>query len=322
MALDKQAIYTAQMPANVCLIGHLFASSSLAFSLPKLHTTVSLSTHRGTKDTWKITNTERLSYQSIDNYLKHLQRVKNHLGYNGGFFVQSNNSFPIGLGLSSSSSSYSALTACAVKAIQASGQPIKQMMTHDEISLLSAEGKHSSKHSFYSPWSIAENNSMAGASFAEFDQLTHVALKACDQQKRIGMEQILSLIEKNPRVEEYANQVRKRVFLAHDCLENKNWKGLFDCVWEDFIELHQLFHTCKPSFSFHSPATKALLQQVKHWWDIYDDGPLLTMGMGYVVHLLFRPDQQKMKRKMLDSMQYHTCIEGTESNRELMGAIA
>ena len=145
MTPEKQAIFTAQMPANVSLIGHLFGRSCLAFSLPKLHTTVSLSTHRGTKDTWKITNTERLSYQSIDHYLKHLQHVKTRLGYEGGFFVQSNNSFPMGLGLSSSSSSFSALTACAVKAIQASEDtiarkyptPILQCSVHMESNHLS-----------------------------------------------------------------------------------------------------------------------------------------------------------------------------------------
>ena len=97
---------------------------------------------------------------------------------------------------------------------------------------------------------------------------------------------------------------------------------MFDCVWEDFIELQQLFHTSKPSFSFQSDATKQLLQQVKHWWDIYDDGPLLTMGMGYVVHLLFRADQQKMRRKMLDGLQFLACIEGTEPEREAVGALA
>ena len=322
MTLEKQALFTAQMPANVSLVGHLFGRSCLAFSLPKLYTTVSLSTHRGEKDTWKITNTERLSYQSIDHYLKHLQHIKNHLGYKGGFFVQSNNSFPMGLGLSSSSSSFSALTSCAVKAIRASGQENLKQLSNAEIALLSAHGKQSSQHSFYSPWSIAENKSITGASFSDYDQLTHVALKVCDQQKRISIEQIQSLIDKNPRAEQYEENVRKRVLLTHEHLQTKNWKGLFNCVWEDFIELQQLFHTSKPSFSFQSDATKQLLQQVKHWWDIYDDGPLVTMGMGYVVHLLFRADQQKMRRKMLDSLQFLACIEGTESDREVLGAIA
>ncbi len=322
MTPEKQAIFTAQMPANVSLIGHLFGQSCLAFSLPKLHTTVSLSTHRGTKDTWKITNTERLSYQSIDHYLKHLQHVKTRLGYEGGFFVQSNNSFPMGLGLSSSSSSFSALTACAVKAIQASEDTIARKISNADIAMLSAHGKQSSQHSFYSPWSIAENTSITGASFSDYDQLTHVALKVCDQQKRITIEQILALIEKNPRAAQYEENARKRVLISHECLQSKNWKGLFNCVWEDFIELQQLFHTSKPSFSFQSDATKQLLQQVKHWWDIYDDGPLLTMGMGYVVHLLFRADQQKMRRKMLDGLQFLACIEGTEPEREAVGALA
>ena len=46
------------------------------------------------------------------------------------------------------------------------------------------------------------------------------------------------------------------------------------------------------------------------------------MGMGYVVHLLFRADQQKMRRKMLDGLQFLACIEGTEPEREAVGALA
>ncbi len=308
---EKQAVFTAQMPANVALVGHLFADSCLAFSLPKLYTTVSLSAHKGMKDTWKITNTERLSYQSIDRYLKHLQRIKNKLGYKGGFFVQSNNSFPMGLGLSSSSSSFSALTACAVKAIQASDEQTMSL-SHEEIAQLSAEGKQSSKHSFYSPWSMSDGSGMSGASYGEYDRLSHVALVVNNQQKRINIEQIQALLDKNPKSVEYNENVRRRVFYAHEHIHSKNWKGLFDCVWEDFIELHNLFHSSKPSFSFQSEPTKKILQQVKHWWDIYDDGPLLTMGPGYVIHLVFREDQTKMQQKMLDSLEFIDCVKGTD----------
>ena len=115
---------------------------------------------------------------------------------------------------------------------------------------------------------------------------------------------ITNLLNKNPKIDVYRENVRKRVFYAHDHLKNRNWKGLFDCVWEDFLELHNLFHTSKPSFSFQSEATKRILEQVKHFWDIYDDGPIVTMGLGYVIHLMFREDQLKIKQKMLDSLEY------------------
>ena len=78
---QKPIVFTDRMSANVSLIGHLFSSDSLALSLPNLHTTVSLTTHKGTKDTWKISSTERLSYQSIDCYLKHLAYVKSSMDF-------------------------------------------------------------------------------------------------------------------------------------------------------------------------------------------------------------------------------------------------
>jgi diphosphomevalonate decarboxylase len=313
---EKPMVFTAEMPTNVSLIGHLFSPSCVAFSLPNLVTKVNLTTHRGTKDTWNIRNTERLSYQSIDQYLKHLQRVKSHFGYEGGFFVQSNNNFPMGVGLASSSSSFSALTACAVDAIMHVMADAKAI-TREQTAELSAKGKASSQHSFFSPWSIMENQSITGASFSEYDHLNHVALVMNAQQKRLAMPQVLSLIEKNPKVETYIANVRKRVMYAHEYIQTRQWKALFECCWEDFNELHTLFHTSKPSFSFQDDASRALLQQVKHWWDIYDDGPLVVMGVGYVVHLLFRQDQEKMQEKMLKTLSYDRAVWGTGAAKEI-----
>lgn len=307
---EKPEVFTAEMPTNVSLVGHLYAPTCLAFSLPNLVTKVSLTTHKGAKDTWNIRNTERLSYQSIDQYLKHLHSIKQHFGYAGGFFVQSNNTFPMGLGLSSSSSSFSALTACAVKAISHLMAELPPVSL-EQIADLSAQGRHSSRHSFFSPWSIVENQSITGASFAEYDQLHHVALVMNAQQKRLTMSQVLGLIEKNPKTEAYKTNARNRVMYALEYIQTRQWKALFECCWEDFNELHALFHTSKPNFSFQDDASKTLLQQVKRWWDIYDDGPLVVMGVGYVVHLLFRPDQLKMRETMLKTLVYDRAISGT-----------
>lgn len=308
---QKPMVFSESMSANVSLVGHLFSSTCLAFSLPQLHTTVTLTSHKGSKDTWKISSTERLSYQSIDRYLKHLQRVKQALGFDGGFFVQSNNNFPMGIGLASSYSSYSALTLCAVKAICALQHRDVTEISQAEMAALSAQGKFSSQHAFYTPWSIVENNSLTGASFGAFDQLSHVALVVCNSQKRITIEQVLALIAQNPKSADYHTHVRQRVAAAHTHIAAQDWKALFHCVWEDFIELHAIFHSSKPSFSFQSEATRQLLEQVKRWWDIYDDGPIVVMGIGYVVHLLFRPDQVKMQEKMLATLEFYHCLPGT-----------
>ncbi|MEC8882354.1 MAG: hypothetical protein VX737_03645 [Pseudomonadota bacterium] len=312
---EKPVVYTERMPTKVALIGHLFGSSCLAYSLPKLYTTVSLTTHKGTKDTWKINSNERLSYQSIDLYLKHLQAIKNQLGYEGGFFVQSNNSFPQGIGLSSSASSFSALTACALKAICSRKEGV-QKLNQAEMSALSAIGKDSSRHSFYSPWSIVENTSIIGASFGGYDHLSHVALVVTEDKKRISTAQVLALLEKNERAQEYKANVRKRVVMTHDHILKKNWKGIFECVWDDFNELQLLFSTSRPSFSFQTVEAREVLKQVKKWWDIYGDGPIVSMGIGYVVHLLFRKDQIEMKENMLSSLSFIEAIEGTYPIKE------
>lgn len=307
---QKPVVYVEKMSSKVALIGHLFGRTCLAYALPNLYTTVCLTTYKGSKDTWKINSNERLSYQSIDVYLKHLQRVKDAFDYGGGFFVQSNNSFPQGLGLSSSVSSFAALTACAVKAVQARSEG-KQRLTRAQAAALSAEGKTSAQHAFYGPWSIVENGGVTEASFGDFDQLHHVALVVTSQKKRITSEQVCSLIGNNERAEVYEKNVNQRIVAVRKHLTEKNWKGVFECVWEDFTELHGVFVTSKPSFSFLTQEAKDILGQVRRWWDIYEDGPIVMMGIGYVVHLIFRQDQYDMKEKMLRGLTFIQAIEGT-----------
>ena len=309
--MRKNTSFTETKAAAVSLVGHLFTTNSLALSLPNFTSSVTLSPHQGSKDTWKISNTERLAYQSIDQFLKHLVFVKKTMNYQGGFFVQSSNNFPMGFGLSSAVSSYSALTACAVKAIEALQNEGISKIDNDTLALLSGHNKAAARHAFYGPWSVRDQDSMLSASFKDFDNLKHVALVVDTHKKRLTVEQVLSLIEKNPNTIDYTKQIRERILHACTLLQEGDWHLLFHCIWDDFIERHQLFHTSKPSFSFQSEECKRVLKQVRHWWDIYDDGPLVTMGLGNVIHLFFRPDQAKMQRKMLTTLKYLHALSGT-----------
>ena len=83
----------------------------------------------------------------------------------------------------------------------------------------------------------------------------------------------------------------------------------------------KILMSCKCCFRhrdqvFFSDEAREVLKQVKKWWDIYGDGPIVSMGIGYVIHLLFRKDQMEMKKSMLSSLNFIDAIEGTYPIKE------
>ena len=106
--------------------------------------------------------------------------------------MQSSNSFPMGFGLSSAVSSYGALTACAVKAIESLQNEGISEIDNDTLALLSGYNKAAARHAFYGPWSVRDQDSMLSASFKDFDNLKHVALVVDTHKKRLTVEQVLS----------------------------------------------------------------------------------------------------------------------------------
>jgi diphosphomevalonate decarboxylase len=64
-------------------------------------------------------------------------------------------------------------------------------------------------------------------------------------------------------------------------------------VWDEFIDMHRLFETSQPAFSYMTDASKKVLEDCQGMWNKWQDGPLVTMDAGANVHMLFRNDQKK-----------------------------
>ena len=60
--------------------------------------------------------------------------------------------------------------------------------------------------------------------------------------------------------------------------------------------MHALFSSSTQPFSYITPQTQALLNQLKTRWEARGDGPIVTMDAGPNIHLLYRPDQAEEAR--------------------------
>jgi diphosphomevalonate decarboxylase len=74
-------------------------------------------------------------------------------------------------------------------------------------------------------------------------------------------------------------------------LESKDWPKAYRITWREFQDMHALFTTAQPPFSYMSARSEEVLQNVQKFWQKEGDGPLVTMDAGPNIHLLYRPDQ-------------------------------
>lgn len=309
---DEAMHFTKTMPANIALIkyigkeeGNIPLNPTLSFALPELITTAHLTYSPSlAKDCWKMDpKAPKLAYKSIERYLQHLKRVKEVYNFCGNFSVFAYNNFPMGTGLASSASSFSALTECALDAIYTVEkiQQKHQLSVHKKA-MLSRMGSGSSARSFFGPWAIGDGDSMCEASFGNYDNLQHVVLILSAEQKRITSSQAHQLVRTSPVFLERQKNVQERHNQLYDALEKNRWHDAYKLTWEDFIEMHRMFHTAKPRFSYCNQKVTKILEHLQTWWQWHDDGPIVTMDAGPNIHLLFRADQTSMKNHLLKQL--------------------
>jgi len=74
----------------------------------------------------------------------------------------------------------------------------------------------------------------------------------------------------------------------------EKWRQAFQIVWDEFQDMHELFETSSPSFSYMTDKTQEVLGFLKQIWHEREDGPIVTMDAGANVHCLYREDQKSL----------------------------
>jgi diphosphomevalonate decarboxylase len=89
------------------------------------------------------------------------------------------------------------------------------------------------------------------------------------------------------RVERAEERLQKLI----NAMRSQNWKLSYELCWNEFWDMHLLFHTSSPSFMYMNAGTMKALVTLHKNWSEKGDGPLITMDAGSNVHLLFKEDQ-------------------------------
>jgi diphosphomevalonate decarboxylase len=292
-------------PSNIALIkymgkiegsGNKPTNSSLSYTLENLKTFVRLTQIDQGEDQWKPFVRPDLEHLDLSEkgklrFLKHFSNLKEKWNINATFLIESANNFPSDCGLASSASSFAALTLAAAEVFQKMNP---QVWGTDKktLSELSRQGSGSSCRSLFGPWALWQHE-YAEPMGLELTDMHHIVVVVEDSKKQISSSEAHKLVTTSPRFEGRPERAEIRLKDLVNALRFNDWHLARQIVWDEFVDMHRLFETSTPSFSYMTAESKQVLEDCQNFWTKWQDGPLVTMDAGANVHMLFRQDQKK-----------------------------
>ncbi|HPI40634.1 MAG TPA: diphosphomevalonate decarboxylase [Pseudobdellovibrionaceae bacterium] len=301
---------TASAPSNIALIKYMGKNpinSSLSYTLDHLRTTVRITnleapstgetSYQG--DSWLPLNenpTLKLSLKSVERFLKHFQFLKKYWGIQGWHQLESANNFPSDCGIASSASSFAALTFATAQLLPS------LKVTNKELADLSQKGSGSSCRSFFSPWSMWSETG-ADAIDLKIQKLHHCVVMADQEKKSISSSKAHELVLTSPHFKGRQARAEQRLEKLIYSLNHQDWFASYNICWDEFMDMHDLFHSSSPSFTYMNAKSHQILEISRNIWIQNSDGPLVTMDAGANVHWLFREDQKEMAQNLVSDLQ-------------------
>lgn len=294
-------IVEASAPSNIALIkymgkieasGNKPANASLSYTLDKLKTFVRLTPTDENQDSWGPLQGDGLipldlSKKGQDRFIKHFVFLKTQWGIENKFWkIESANNFPSDCGLASSASSFAALTLAASKAFQFIS-PKSWGNDLQKLSELSRQGSGSSCRSLYSPWSIWKEEYAEPAAL-EFSKLHHLVILVEANKKDVSSSEAHIRVLTSPRFEGRIERAHLRLNDLINCLRFGDWNMAIQICWDEFSDMHRLFETSIPAFSYMNEDSRKVLDFCEKEFKRWGTGPIVTLDAGANVHLLFR----------------------------------
>lgn len=292
----------AQACSNIALIKYMGKSDlsanqasnpSLSYTLPHLISKVRVSAH--TENQWRPL--QEPGYESFDlsqggqqRFLSHAERLKKLWDYNGELLIESGNNFPADCGVASSASSFAALTMAMAKLLQ---RPESAL----ELAQLSRLASGSSCRSFFGPWTLWQGDRVESVDIP-YPHLLHLLVLVDSRKKLVSSSEAHKKVPSSPQFAGRGDRVAMRMEKLIGALRRQDWPQAFTVTWDEFEDMHKLFETSEPPFSYRGQETFHVLEDCKKVWAYKKDGPLVTMDAGANVHLMFRPEQEDIYDKM------------------------
>lgn len=305
--LTLNEVFENSAPSNIALIKYMGKSSktenkptnsSMSYTLNHLRTYVRL-TYLGPEDTelkdeWeplykpglqKIELTEK----GKEKFLNFFGELKKEFKIKGRFKIESANNFPSDCGLASSASSFAALTLTAHDVFMKITDGKTLNYRPKELAKISQKGSGSSCRSFFPNWALWHE---AGAEEIQlpYKNLKHLVIICDDSKKSVSSSEAHQRVLTSDLFKNRPERATERLQHLLNALRQKNWDDSVSIVWNEFWDMHVLFHTSKPPFMYMNDLTMKSFKVLEALAETSKYKPMITMDAGSNVHLLFREE--------------------------------
>ncbi|MES3038555.1 MAG: diphosphomevalonate decarboxylase [Bdellovibrionota bacterium] len=289
-------------------VKNLPTNSSFSWTLESLRTFVDLEQvgEPGEfPDQWQPLKAEfilpfEMSDKGRNRYLNFWNSLKEEFQIKGSFHLRSGNNFPSDCGLASSASSFAALTQSAYE--EGRRQNPKLEKSTEELAELSRRGSGSSCRSFITPWCLWNAKGVEKVELP-YKKLSHWAVVISDAKKEVSSSDAHKIVSTSLLFQNRPQRAEERLHQLLKSLQAGAWGDAYEHVWEEFMDMHELFHTSKPAFSYINRDASKALEKIKDIWKLKKDSPLVTMDAGPNIHLMFHEEQRKLEDVMMSDLQ-------------------
>lgn len=206
--------------------------------------------------------------------------------------VRSANTFPHSAGIASSASSFAALSLASFRHFARDRAAFDRRWDEDAdlreaVAEFSRRGSGSSCRSLQGPW-VSWEGAQARRLFSKMPPLVDLVLIAGDQPKAVGSSEAHARVKTSPHWTGRASRAELRHREVVRAVEEGDFEKVAQAADADFRDMHELFHTSSPAFSYWNENTKKLLA---YFADLTPGSFILTMDAGPNLHLIV-PDAE------------------------------
>ncbi len=317
---------TAQAPSNIAFTKYwgkkgdpalkLPENASISMNLSGLTTVTTVEFDSKLKTDKVVINGE--TEESPERVSTHLDVIRKMAGIKTYARVVSKNNFPMGTGLSSSASSFAALSLAGSKAAGLN-------LTEKELSILARQGSGSACRSIpngFIEWLDGDtSDSSYAVSLHEEDywNIRDVVAIVSSEPKKTSSTKGQESATSSPFYAKRLEGMKSKNNNLKKALEAKDFKAFGEIVESDALELHAIMLTSHPALIYWTTGTLKIMKLVSEWrsegLSVY-----FTVNTGQDIHLIVQAkDVNKLEKKLQSIKEVKTTIvnEPTQGARQL-----
>jgi diphosphomevalonate decarboxylase len=216
------------------------------------------------------------------------------------FELRTSNTFPAQAGIASSASSFAAVTLAVAAASSGDARAFEVSFRSDSrfrrlLASLARQGSGSSCRSFEGPWVAWEGEwadpVVSSSALPRYADLVCVVGRTA---KAVSSSEAHRRVVTSPLWGGRTERVTRRLQELRRAIEMGSASDLERLAWEESWEMHSLFHTSQPPFTYWEPGSVALLRTLAPLFETDAarspfaglPRPIATMDAGANVHLL------------------------------------